>query len=126
MIEVTITLKKKFDLYFKAIFRMERRSHIPFVIYFTALMQIFTIFLLYNSKITVLPIKKLDMDLKSRINQITEQFNFDSLTDYDNIKNLNKLIKRTLNILEKNELNYWDISGTLLGAIRDKGLVTKL
>ncbi len=50
-------------------------------------------------------------------------FYFDSLTDYDLIKELNKLLNETVRIFNKNNLTYWANGGTLLGALRDKGTV---
>ena len=50
-------------------------------------------------------------------------FNVDALTDYDVIHELNKLIKETVQVFNKNNLTYWSTGGTLMGALRDNGAV---
>ena len=62
----------------------------------------------------------------STIKSLDEQiniFNMGTLTDYDMLKELNKLIKDSVSVFHENNLTYWIGSGTLLGAIRDKGSV---
>ena len=48
-------------------------------------------------------------------------FDFDVILDYDNIKSLNKLFKKTIQIFNKNNISYWSFGGTLIGAIKNKG-----
>ncbi len=57
-----------------------------------------------------------------KINEVT-LFNVDVLTDYDIIQDINKLIKETVQLFNKNNLTYWSTGGTLMGALRDKGAV---
>ena len=48
---------------------------------------------------------------------------FDVLTDYNNIHDLNVLIKKVIPIFHYNNFEYWMCGGTSLGAIRDKGII---
>ena len=48
---------------------------------------------------------------------------FDVLTDYKNIKSINNLFKKIIPILEKHNITYWIYGGTLLGAVRHKGII---
>ena len=48
---------------------------------------------------------------------------FNVLTDYKDIKELNKLAKKLVSIFHKNKFIYWTSGGTTLGAIRDKGII---
>lgn len=55
---------------------------------------------------------------------LTSQMNlfyFDALTDYDNLKSMNKITKEVLDLFHKDNLTYWIIGGTLLGSVRDQG-----
>jgi len=47
----------------------------------------------------------------------------DVITDYKDMKSINNLFKKIIPILEKNNIEYWIHSGTLLGAIRNKGII---
>ena len=40
-------------------------------------------------------------------------------------KNFDKTLKLTVDILNKNKINYWICHGTLLGLIRNKKLISK-
>lgn len=60
----------------------------------------------------------------SYVDQDTEYFTpFEVLTPYKYIKKNIDLLKKSLEFLESNNLTYWAIGGTLLGAIRDKGMI---
>jgi len=48
----------------------------------------------------------------------------DALTKYDDIKSTILLTKKVNDILRKNNITYWMIGGTLLGAVRNKGMIT--
>ena len=48
----------------------------------------------------------------------------DALTSVKDKKNLIKLFKQSIKIMEDNNIEYWIIGGTLLGSIRDKGLIS--
>jgi phosphorylcholine metabolism protein LicD len=48
----------------------------------------------------------------------------DALTSIKDKKNLIKLFKQCIKIIEDNNIEYWIIGGTLLGSIRDKGLIS--
>ena len=52
-----------------------------------------------------------------------DSLHFDVLTDYDNLKSLNNVLKETIDVFHRNNLTYWITGGTLLGAVRDKGTV---
>ena len=57
-------------------------------------------------------------------NSNTEYFTpFNVLTDYKDLKSLNILTKKIVDIFHKNKFLYWACSGTMLGAIRDKGII---
>ena len=57
-------------------------------------------------------------------NSNTENFTpFKVLTDYKDLKSLNILTKKIVDIFHKNKFLYWACSGTMLGAIRDKGII---
>lgn len=54
----------------------------------------------------------------------TEHFiPFEVLTKYKHIDRLSKLLKLTHEVLESNNIEYWMCGGTLLGAVRDKGII---
>ena len=48
----------------------------------------------------------------------------DALTSVKDKKNIVKLFKQCIKIIEENNIEYWIICGTLLGSIRDKGLIS--
>jgi phosphorylcholine metabolism protein LicD len=48
----------------------------------------------------------------------------DALTSVKDKKNIIKLFKQCIKIMEENNIEYWIIGGTLLGSIRDKGLIS--
>lgn len=48
---------------------------------------------------------------------------FEALTDYKDLKLINNLFKKTIPLLEKNNIEYWIHSGTLIGAIQNKGII---
>lgn len=48
----------------------------------------------------------------------------DALTSVKDKKNLIKLFKQCIKIIEDNNIEYWITCGTLLGSIRDKGLIS--
>lgn len=48
----------------------------------------------------------------------------DALTGVRDKKKIVKLFKQCIKIIEKNNIEYWIICGTLLGSIRDKGLIS--
>ena len=48
----------------------------------------------------------------------------DALTSVKDKKNIIKLFKQCIKIIEENNIEYWIIGGTLLGSIRDKGLIS--
>ena len=57
-------------------------------------------------------------------NSNTENFTpFKVLTDYKDLKSLNILTKKIVDIFHKNKFTYWACSGTMLGAVRDKGII---
>lgn len=57
-------------------------------------------------------------------NSNTEYFTpFNVLTDYNDLKLLNTLTKKIVNLFHKNKFPYWACSGTMLGAVRDKGII---
>ena len=45
------------------------------------------------------------------------------LTEYSKIRTLSTFMKRVCNILEENNIEYWIYFGTLLGSVRDKGII---
>jgi len=47
----------------------------------------------------------------------------DALTNYTDLQSINNLFKKIIPILEKNNIEYWIYGGTLLGAIRNKGII---
>jgi len=57
-------------------------------------------------------------------NDNNEKFTpFNVLTDFKDIKELNELTKKVVSIFHKNKFIYWACGGTLLGIIRDKGII---
>lgn len=59
------------------------------------------------------------------ITKKTEYFTpIDALTSVKDKKNIVKLFKQCIQIIEDNNIEYWIIGGTLLGSIRDKGLIS--
>ena len=57
-------------------------------------------------------------------NSNTENFTpFKVLTDYKDLKSLNILTKKIVDIFHKNKFKYWACGGTMLGAVRDKGII---
>jgi phosphorylcholine metabolism protein LicD len=59
-----------------------------------------------------------------RNNKSIENFiPLDVLTKYKHLNKLNILIKKTHDILQKNKIDYWMCGGTLMGAVRDKGII---
>jgi lipopolysaccharide cholinephosphotransferase len=57
-------------------------------------------------------------------NSNTENFTpFEVLTDYKDLKSLNILTKKIVDIFHKNKFKYWACGGTMLGAVRDKGII---
>ena len=54
----------------------------------------------------------------------TEEFiPFQVLTDNKHLYKMKKLVKKIITIFNKKNLKYWMSGGTLLGAVRDKGLI---
>jgi len=49
--------------------------------------------------------------------------NLDIVSQYDKIFSLENLVERVHNFFENKKIKYWISGGTLLGAVRDKGLV---
>jgi len=49
--------------------------------------------------------------------------NLDIVSQYDKIFSLGKLVERVHNFFERKKIKYWISGGTLLGAVRDKGIV---
>lgn len=47
----------------------------------------------------------------------------DALTNYKQYKNNILFLEKVVNFLEQHNITYWAIGGTLLGAIRDKGMI---
>ena len=45
------------------------------------------------------------------------------LTEYSDIKSINNLFKKVITLLEKHNITYWIQGGTLLGAVRNKGII---
>jgi phosphorylcholine metabolism protein LicD len=59
-----------------------------------------------------------------RNNKSVENFiPLDVLTKYKHLNKLNILIKKIHDILNKNKIDYWMCGGTLIGAVRDKGII---
>ncbi len=56
-------------------------------------------------------------------NLADELFDFDVLTDYDNIQSTVKFIKKTFKIMDDDGLKYWAIGGTLVGSVKIKGML---
>jgi phosphorylcholine metabolism protein LicD len=57
-------------------------------------------------------------------NNTQEQFvPVEALTEYKYCKQNIELFKKVVDFLERNNITYWAIGGTLLGAIRDKGMI---
>lgn len=61
---------------------------------------------------------------KNKDNKIQYFTPVDALTSVKDKKNLVKLFKQCIKIIEDNNIEYWIIGGTLLGSIRDKGLIS--
>ncbi len=48
---------------------------------------------------------------------------FEALTEYKYLKENITLLKTLIDVLDKNDITYWAIGGTLIGAVRDKGFI---
>lgn len=48
---------------------------------------------------------------------------FEALTSYKDIKNINDLFKKIIILLERHNITYWIQGGTLLGSVRNKGII---
>lgn len=60
---------------------------------------------------------------KSLIKLTSELFEFNLLTDYDNLRLAKSLFKKVIEILHENSLEYFVVGGTLLGAVKNKGML---
>lgn len=120
MIEKFVRLRTSF----KAMKNANKKS-VKRAVYMTLFLQLLNLYFTYlnNFADNSNAINHVDSNLANQIDLVKSHLSFDSLTDYDNLKMLNELLKKTIDIFEKNGLVYWIIGGTLLGAIRDKGLV---
>jgi len=58
------------------------------------------------------------------INYIEDFVPVEALTKFDDIKSTILLTKKVNDILKRNNITYWMIGGTLLGAVRNKGMIT--
>lgn len=89
----------------------------PFAI--TILLAILITILYLNPSST----KDYELNETTTTSDLDDLFHFDALTDYDNIRELNKLIRKVVDVFNANNLTYWSNGGTLLGAVKDKGTI---